>query len=235
MGKKIFVGRIELYEQDDKGEYTKLVRTSPNLYVDDGKELTLDFLWGLKSWWNPLDQGAYTSDNIGWNTTRWVGFGACMFNNSSAERASGMNAIPSGSNCDYPVASTWLVEPEDSFLSREFVGSTRVALSCTRRDQTVEMSAIIDVPGDIPMGSYIREFGCFLSQTGPAHDPSYHDLSKPKAMICRASLFDTGWYCLSGGVCTPCASGTVGAILCYENDSYYATGQIQFRWVFGEL
>lgn len=234
MSKKIFIGKIELYEQDDKGEYTRLVRTSPNLYVDDGKELTLDFLFGLQSWWNPLDQGAYTSNNIGWNTTRYVGFGSCMFNNSSAERASGIDAIPIGFNCNYPVNDIYLVEPEDSFLSREVSGS-RVALSCTRRDQTVEMSAVIDVPGDVPIGTYIREFGVFLAQTGPAHDPGYHDLSKPRAMICRASLFDTGWYCLSGSVCSPCASGSAGAVLCYENDPYYATGQIQFRWVFGEL
>ena len=153
----------------------------------------------------------------------------------SQERASGMNAIPSGSECSYPVSSTWLVEPEDSFLSREFVTGSRVSISATRRDQTVEIRAHVDVPGDVPANSYIREFGIFLASSGPAHDPSYQDGSKIRAMICRSALFGTGWYNMSGGSCVPCSSGAVGAELCYYDDPYQAVSDIEFRWVFGEL
>jgi hypothetical protein len=227
-------GRLELYEKDEEGEYTKLVRTSPNLYVDDGKELTLDFLFGIQSWWNPLPQASYGSGNIGWDTRRYIGIGLCMFNNSSAERASGLNAIATGAECQYPVSTTYLVDPEDSFLSREATTS-RVVATCTRRDQTVEIKGFINVPGNIPILTVIREFGIFLSATGPDYDPSYVEADRPDSIICRSALYGTGWYKSSGGTCTPCAESDAGAELCYYDDPYKAMDDVQFRWVFGEL
>lgn len=227
-------GKLELYEKDEEGEYSKLVRTSPNLYVDDGKELTLDFLFGIQSWWNPLPQASYGSGNIGWDTSRYIGIGLCMFNNSSAERAAGLNAIPSGSECSYPVSDTYLVSPEDSSLSREATTS-RVTSVCTRRDQTVEIKGYINVPGNVPNHTMIREFGIFLGATGPLHDPSYVESSRPNSMICRSALTGTGWYSNSGGACLPCSSLDPGAVLCYFDDPYDAIDDVQFRWIFGEL
>jgi hypothetical protein len=230
----VLKGKLELYEKDDIGEYTKLVRTSPNLYVDDGKELALDFLFGIQSWWNPLPQASYGSGNIGWDTNRYIGIGLCMFNNSSAERAAGLNAIATGTECSYTVAETYLVDPEDSYLSRE-VTTTRVVSVCTRRDQSVEIKGFINVPGNIPNPTVIREFAMFLGATGPLHDPSYIESSRPDSMICRSSLYGTGWYHTSGGACVPCDPTDSGAELCYFDDPYNATDDVQFRWVFGEL
>ena len=231
----VLKGRFELYEKDDEGEYTKLVRKSPNLYVDDGKELTLDFLFGIQSWWNPLPQASYGSGNIGWDINRYIGIGLCMFSNSSAERGAGLNAIATGAECSYPVSTTFLVDPEDSTLSREVPTSIRVAGSCTRRDQTVEIKGFINVPGNVPVATVIREFGIFLGSTGPTSDPSYVEGSRPEAMICRSSLNGTGWYRSSGGSCVPCTYIDAGAVLCYYDDPYTANSDVQFRWIFGEL
>ena len=222
-------GIVKIYEKDEEGNFTKLVKTSPNLFVDDGKELMLDYLLGIKSWWNPLEQTEYGSGNVGWNTTRYIGLGTMMFNNSSFERASGIEGIPTGEEYSYPVDSTFLVSPEDSFLSKE-VGN-RVAVSCTRRDQTVEITALVQVPSDIPYGTKIREFGLFLKSTGPNHDPSQHEASKPYAMICRSALYDTGWYNESG----PCNKDDSGAKVCYSDDYYEVIDDIHLEWEFGEI
>jgi len=224
-----FQGKVKIWGKDENGDFTKLLRESPNLWVDDGKELTLDFLWGLQSWWNPLDQGSYDSGNIGWGISRFVGVGECMFNNSSFERASGTMGIPSGTELSYPVESTFLVSPEDSFLSNEI--GNRVEVECIRRDQTVEISAILQVPSDIPSSTYVREFGMFLASSGPAHDPSGYEPDRPNAMICRSALYDTGWYNEGG----PCNEEDSGATFCYIDDPYFVDDDIRFTWIFGEL
>lgn len=216
----VFKGKVERFERDENGDFTILTGKSTNLWVDDGKEFALDFIFGIESW--------LEGD---WNEERWMGYGTCMFNNESFERASGMDYIPTGQECNYPVDETWLVGPEDSFLSREI--GQRTAITITRRDQTVEMSAIINVPGDVPVGTKLREFGVFLKSSGPTHDPSYHAASKSHAMICRTALAGTGYYC-SGGTCLPCGSGAAGAELCYYDEPYSATGDVQLRWKFGE-
>ena len=217
-----FKGKIEFYERDCEGEFTIKTGETKNLWVDDGKELVLDWLFGLDNWLSP-----------DWYLVRWCGKGTCMFNNSSFERASGMDYIPTGTECSYPVSETWLVSPEDSFLSRE-VG-IRNAIQATRRDQTVEMKIQIDVPGDVPFNTKIREWGIFLKAAGPYHDPSLHAGSKMYSMICRAAMFGTGWYNDSGATCVPCGSGDLGATLCYYDEPYIATGDFQARWRFGEL
>ncbi len=227
-----FKGFLEIYEKDEHGEFTVLVKTQENLFVDDGKELTLDFLWGIASWWNYMDTGSYTSSNIGWNTTRYMGFGTCMFSNASQERVSGMTGIPSGEECSYPVAETLLVSPLDSFLSNEI--GQRVACQITRADQTVEIMAQADVPGDIPVGTALREFGMFLKASGPATDPSYSNANKDRAMICRSTRKGTGYYGIGPGGCASVGSGSTGAVLCYYDDPYVVNADIQIRWKFGE-
>jgi len=224
-----FEGKIKIYERDEEGEFTKFIRESKNLWVDDSKELTLDFLWGLVSWWNPKDQGDYVGGDSGWDTIRYLGLGECMFANASFERASGINGIPSGDEYNYPVAETYLVSPEDSFLSKE-VG-TRSAINVTRRDQTVEITTIIQVPGNIDIGESIREFSHFLKSAGPSNDPSLHDASKLYTMLCRSALFGTGYYDENG----PVEQGDPGAKLCYYDDPYITQDDIQLIWIFGEL
>ena len=186
-----------------------------NLLVDDGHEYILDFFAGLKSWHSPAAAG---SGAVGLLTyVRQGGLGLCMFNNASEERVAGTNGIPSGS-CSYPTLSTVLVSPEDSTLSNE-VGS-RVALTARRVDQTVEFYGKFEVPGDLPAGSRIREFGLFLQATGPTADPSFIDAEKPSAMLCRTALWGSG-------VC-----GTTGV---YIDSPLIATDDIEIRWKFGEI
>lgn len=221
-----FEGIVEKWERDEFGEFTVFKGESPNLWVDDGKEACLDAMMpnvgnGRTEWWE--------------NYQRWIGYGSCMFNNESFERASGIDYIATGSECDYPVSGTFLVAPEDSFLSREIPTSQRVAVEMTRRDQTIEIAALINVPGDIPIGTEIREWGLFLKRTGPFKDPSYFDDQKSRAMLCRSVEKGTGYYESSGGSCSSCGTGASGAVLCYYDDPYIATGDIQLRWRFGEL
>jgi len=224
-----FKGKVRVYERDEHGEFTKFVRESPNLWVDDGKELTLDFLWGLLSWWNP--QTSYAAGEGLWDQPRYLGLGESMFANASFERASGIDAIASGDEYDYQVAETYLVSPEDSYLSAE-IGS-RTEVEVTRRDQTVEIRDTILVPEDIAAGLEVREFAAFLKSTvgTPTHDPSLHDDSKPYAMLCRSALFGTGYY-NELGPCLPTASG---AELCYYDDPYTTQDDIQLLWIFGEM
>jgi len=218
-------GSLERYARDENGEFTIFVKKMDNLFVDDGKEAALDSLFGYRGgrsradWWD--------------DETRWIGPGVCMFNNESFERASGMNGIPSGQECNYPVDGVMLVAPEDSFLSRET--GQRTGVTPTRRDQTVELHAVINVPGDIPIGTLVREWGIFCKSSGPFHDPSYFDEDKPRVMICRAVEKGTGHYHNIAGSCTPCAAGATGATLCYYDEPWIATGDIQLRWKFGEL
>lgn len=217
------MGRFKLFNK--KGE---LVRISPNLWVDDSKELTLDFLYGCASWWN-YKEDAYGPGESGWNQDRYIGAGLSMFNNKSFERASGIRGIPSGEEYNYPVEDTYLVSVEDSFLSEET--GRRVKLAITRRDQTVEMQGTFEVPIDISAGVNIREFGVFLKNSGPSEDPSQDDYSKNRAMICRSTLFGTGYYNEVG----PCTENASGAKLCYYDDPYLVTDDINFMWEAGEL
>ncbi len=216
-----FKGIVEIYESEEDYELGKFKRRSANLWVDDGKELTLDFLFGLLNWWGTWDQN------------RYMGYGTSMFNNSSFERASGIIGISSGSECEYPVVDTYLVSPEDSFLSHE-VG-IRIPTTITRRDQTVEIRAYIEVPYNVSLGEELREFGMFLKASGPTRDPSLSDAQKPYTMICRSALSDTGYFAEVGGVCTEVAKGTSGAVLCYKDDPYVVSGNFGIRWKFGEL
>ena len=227
-----FKGEIEIYESEEDFKLGNYVRKVKNLYLDDGKELTLDFLFGLVSWWNPLDQEDYTSSNIGWNTTRYMGFGSCMFSNSSFARASGTLGIASGTENSYVVEDTWLVEPEDSYLSNE-IGS-RILIQATRRDQTIEMKVNIQVPGDLPVGTSLREFLISLKNTGPSRDPSLVDAQKPFSAICRSSIAGSGYYRVVDGVSIAAEAGEVGAELCYFDDPYVVNTDIILRWKFGE-
>lgn len=210
---KVFVNQITKDGiQYDFKEY-------PNMRVDDGTEYLLDFFCGRKSWHDPKDRSEYGTGQVGlWTTERWVGAGTCMFNNASAERVDGQDGIPDGSGLNYPIATTELVSVEDSFLSRE-VGS-RVQATPTRVDQTVELYAEFSVPGDIPSGTEIREYGLFLSSSGPSGDPSALDARKPNAMLCRTVRHDTG---IEGG------TGY------YTDDPLIATDTIQIRWKVGEV
>ena len=126
-----------------------------------------------------------------------------------------------------------MVEPEDSYLSKEI--GNRVLCVITRRDQSVEIRANIQVPSDVPSGTRLREFGTFLRQTGPSRDPSLVNAQKPYAMLCRSALYGTGWYREIGGVSVPCSETDVGAVLCYEDDPYIVTKDVILRWRFGEL
>jgi len=230
---KGFRGEVEIYESEEDYKLGKYVRKVKNLFLDDGKELTLDFLFGLKSWWNPLDQDDYTSSNIGWNTTRYMAFGTCVFSNSSFARASGMTGIASGTENNYPVSDTWLVEPEDSTLSNEL--GSRVLIVATRRDQTIEMRANVQVPGDLPIGTSLREFLVSLKPTGPSRDPSLGNAQKSSSSLCRAVVVGTGWFRVVDGVSVAAASTDVGAVLCYFDNPYDVTTDIILRWKFGEI
>jgi len=191
-------------------------RKHRNLLVDDGKEYILDGFAGIKTWHKP--QETYSSGTIDlWAWKRFGGAGACMFSNASVERANGINGIPSGS-CDYPILSTQLVSPEDSTLSKQ-VG-TRIQLTKTRRDQTVEFVGRFEVPGNIPSGTQIREFGLFLKPTGPSADPSFLESAKPYTMLCRTVLWGSG-------VC-----GVTGV---YRDEPLIANDDVEIRWKFGEI
>jgi len=188
----------------------------PNLLVDDGKEYILDFFGGLKSWHNP---SATASGTAGLMTfKRYGALGDSMFHNSSVQRAQGLKGIPTGAQEDYPIVDTQLVSPEDSFLSSEI--GNRVQLTVTRRDQTLEFVGRFLVPGDIPSGTQVREFGLFLRSTGPVNDPSFSDLSKPNTMLCRTVLW---------------GSGVVGGTGVYTDNPLTALDDIEIRWKFGEL
>ena len=190
-------------------------REHPNLLVDDGKEYILDFVAGIKSWHVP---GAAGSGVAGLMTfVRKGAAGDSMFNNASVERRDGIKGVPEGSS-DYPTSSTQLVSPEDSTLSNE-VG-TRITLTARRVDQTVEFTGRFNVPGDIPSGTEIREFGLFLQSTGPSADPSFIEAQKPSAMLCRVSLW---------------GSGTVGGTGVYTDDPLVANDDVEIRWKLGEL
>lgn len=189
------------------------------MFTDDGKEAALDDLFGLKTWWE--------------DDYRWMGYGTCCFNNESFERASGQDAIPSGQECSYPVESSMLNSPEDSFLSREI--GKRVKVSCTRRDQAVEIEAFVNVPGDIPVGTPVREFAIFCGAHGPYQDPSNFDSQKKYVMICRQSHVGTGYYQCVGGMSIPCGSGASGATLCYKDEPWIATGDRKLHMFFTEM
>jgi len=215
--------------KNKEGKWREWSKWYPNLFVDDGIELTEDFLFGLKSWWNPKDQGDYVGGDSGWDAVRYVQAGLSMFNNASAERATGIDGIVAGTEYNYPVDDTWLVSPEDSFLSRP-TGS-RSVLVATRRDQTVEFSVSFNVPGDIPSGTDIREMSIFLANTGPTKDPSNSENNKSKSMLCRSVYGNTGYYNQAG------QTGQQGAgfKLCYTDDPLNVTTDIQIQWEFGEL
>jgi len=189
-------------------------RAKSNLLVDDGIEYILDLFAGKKSWHNP---GASGSGAVGLLTyDRYIGPGTCMFNNSSEERGSGKDGVSGGDF--YPISTTVLVSPEDSTLSRE-VGN-RVKVTATRVDQTVEFSAIFNVPGDIASGTEIREFGLFLQATGPTADPSQIESQKPYTMLCRISQW---------------GSGVVGGTGVYIDNPIIANDDVEILWKFGEL
>lgn len=228
----MFEGKVEIFKKIN-GEW-HLVKKTKNLFVDDGKELTLDLLFGRMSWWNPQTTESYIPDGAEtaeWNTRRYLGLGECMFNNSSQNTRNGIYEIQSGANFDYPIEDTWLVNPEDSFLSKELSGN-RAVLDITRRDQQVEMACTITPGVEAPQYSYIREVGVFLSGNGPAEDPSLVDAYKEAAMICRAALWDSGYFDISGNEYDEEISG---AVLCYKNDPHYFDSETKFRWTFGEL
>ena len=219
MTKKIFgLGEVSIRTIDKKGNKSDW-RPYNNLLVDDGKEYILDFFGGRKNWHLPKDPTAYATGDVGlWTQPRYGAVGICMFNNASSQRVDGINGVPSGGECDYPVSDYILVSPEDSFLSNE-VG-TRIELDVTRRDQTLEFFGRFNVPGNLPTGTEIREFGLFIGSTGPAHDPSYHDGSKPSTMLCRVALY---------------GSGLCGITGVYTDDPLVATDDVEIRWKFGEI
>ena len=223
-------GRQRIREKNKEGKWKKWSDWHPNLFVDDGIELTEDFLFGLKSWWNPKDQGEYAGGDSGWDTVRYVQPGICMFNNASAERGSGMNGIPAGNEYDYPVVDTWLVSPEDSFMSRP-IGS-RIVVNTKRRDQTIEFSAKFDVPGDIATGTQLRELGVFLKSVGPIKDPSNSESQKKYSILCRSVISNTGYYNVAGATGL---QGQEGFRLCYTDAPEIVTNDIEFQWEFGEL
>lgn len=192
-------------------------RKYPNLRVDDGTEYILDFFSGRATWHNYSNTRATYGTGMTnlWGKERWVALGTCMFNNASTERANGLDAV---SGTTYYIQDYQLVSAEDSFLSRE-TGS-RVQVTPERVDQTVEFYGEFNVPGDIASGARIREFGLFLSNTGPNHDPSVHDESKPKSMLCRSVVYGTG---------------SVGGTGYYTDDPLVVNDTIQIRWKFGEI
>jgi hypothetical protein len=225
-----FKGRQRSRIKNSNGEWQDWSEWRPNLFVDDGVELTLDFLFGRKSWWNPLDRSEYTSSNIGWNIDRYIRAGVCMFSNSSPERGDGQNGIPVGDEYSYQVSNTMLVAPEDSFLSR--ATGEMVSVICNRIDQTVQFTVHFNSPGDIPTGTYIRELGVFLSSTYPTKDPSYDDANKPRTMICRSVYAGSGYYNSEGATGE---QGTPGFALCYKDEPLYVTNDINIEWEFGEF
>ena len=223
-------GRQRRRQKNKDGKWEEWSKWYPNLFVDDGIELTNDFLFGLKSWWNPKDQGDYTGGDSGWNTIRYVQPGVCMFNNASVERAEGKNGITPGTEYNYPVDDTWLVSPEDSFISR--ATGQRVVLNAKRRDQTVEFSIKFNVPGDIPSGTPVRELAVFMASSGPTKDPSNSEPQKSKSIICRSVYANTGYYNAGGATGN---KGDPGFKLCYTDEPLNVTTDIEIQWDFGEL
>ena len=217
-------------QKNKDGKWEKWSDWYPNLFVDDGIEATLDFLFGLKSWWNPKDQGDYAGGDSGWNTVRKSRAGVSMFNNSSAERATGLDGIPAGQEYNYQVSNTWLVSPEDSFLSRPT--GLSVTPIITRRDQTVEFTIKFNVPGDIPSGTPVREIAIFFDTDGPTKDPSHSDADKPKTMVARSVYGNTGYFDVGGATG---AQGTPGFELCYTDAPLNVTTDIEIQYEFGEL
>lgn len=191
-------------------------RKHPNLLVDDGKEYILDFLAGLKSWHKPSATGSGVEGLM--TFVRYGAAGDSMFNNSSTERRDGIKGVPSGAICSYPISSTILVSPEDSNLSNQ-VGQ-RIVLSARRVDQTVEFFGRFNVPGDIPSGTQIREFGLFLQATGPAQDPSFVENQKPYTILCRVPLW---------------GSGVCGGTGVYTDEPLVANDDVEIRWKVGEV
>ena len=223
-------GRQRRRQKNKDGKFDKWSDWYPNLFVDDGIEATLDFLFGLKSWWNPKDQGNYVGGDSGWDTVRKSMAGTCMFNNASSERATGLDGIQAGNEYDYPVDDTWLVSPEDSFLSRP-VGSSVVPI-IKRRDQTIEFTIKFDCPGDIPVDTPVREIAIFFSGDGPTKDPSHSDSNKPKTMTCRSVYGNTGYYDVGGATGE---QGVPGFKLCYTDVPLIVTNDIEIQYEFGEL
>ncbi len=226
----IFKGRQKRRIKDKDGIFGKWSDWYPNLFVDDGIEAALDFLFGLKSWWNPKDQGDYAGGDSGWDTQRKSMAGTCMFNNASAERATGIDGIVPTEEYNYPVADTLLVSNEDSFLSRP-IGSSVVPI-IKRRDQTVEFTISFDIPGDIPSGTPVREIAIFFSGDGPVKDPSNSDDNKSKTMIARSVYANTGYYNAAGATGS---QGDAGFRLCYTDDPLNITNDIEIQYEFGEL
>ena len=223
-------GRQRRRQKNKEGKFEKWSDWYPNLFVDDGIEATLDYLFGLKSWWNPKDQGDYVGGDSGWNTVRKARAGVCMFNNASPERATGLNGISPGDEYDYPVDDTWLVSPEDSFLSRPTGSSITPVI--TRRDQTVEFTISFNVPGDIPSGTPVREIAIFFDTDGPTKDPSHSDSNKSKAMVARSVYGNTGYYNEAGATGS---QGDPGFKLCYTDAPLNVTNDIEIQYEFGEL
>lgn len=226
----MYKGRQRYRTKKEDGKWQEWSKWYPNLFVDDGIEATLDFLFGLKSWWNPKDQGDYAGGDSGWDTVRSVQAGVCMFNNASQQRATGLNGIPDGDEYDYPVDDTWLVSPEDSFLSRPT--GLYVTPVITRRDQTVEIRISFDVPGDLPNPTSVREIAIFLSGYGPTKDPSNSDSNKPLTMIARSVYAATGYFNQAGETGQ---QGDPGFKLCYEDSPLEVTNDIEIQYEFGEL
>lgn len=209
-------GLVEINKVRKNGERYDF-RKFPNLLVDDGKEYILDFFGGIKSWHKP--QSSYSSGIQDlWTWKRFAEMGTCMFNNASTERRDGTYGVPSGQQCSYPISDIVLVSPEDSFLSNS-VGN-RIQLTVRRIDQTLEFIGKFEVPGNIPSGTLIREFGLFLKHTGPIIDPSFLEGQKPHSMLCRTSLW---------------GSGVCGGTGVYTDNPLTATDDIEIRWKFGEL
>ena len=211
-----FKGLVEVNKKRKNSERYDY-REFPNLLVDDGKEYILDFLGGIKTWHKP--QNSYSSGVVDlWTWKRFAEMVICMFNNSSTERVNDINGVPSGQICSYPISTTMLVSPEDSFLSKS-VGN-RIQLTVRRVDQTLEFIGTFQVPGNIPSGSEIREFGLFLRHYGPSEDPSFLETQKPFTMLCRTTLW---------------GSGVCGGTGVYTDNPLVANDDIEIRWKFGEI
>ena len=215
-------GKVRYRQKEEDGEMGEWTPWFPNLFVDDGKEAMLDWLFGKLNWLDPTGDGQLFTEE------RYVQAGESLFNNKDFGRLTGQKGIPDGEEWNYKTEDWLLVSPEDSFLSSP-VGDP-ILIDCERRDQVMEFSARFDVPGDLPTGTEIRELAVFFGEGGPAHDPSYHDDSKPNAMICRSTVYDTDYFNESG------ETGTGdGFEQCYVDEPFVVLTDIEFQWNFGEL